>query len=135
MTEIVGPYSVTLAASVVLAFLVVVQLVVADVAGIRAGHVPGMPVASGHDSFHFRATRAHANTNENLPLFLLVTLAAILLRASPGWTNWLVAGFVAARAVHMAAYYADLRLLRSTAFTVGLVCIVGLAVCAAAALG
>ena len=135
MPEFVSPYHTAVAAYVVLGVLVLVQMLVLDVAGIRAKHVPGMPVTSGHDDFLFRATRAHANTNENLAIFVLLSLAAMLLGANPSWTNGLVAGFVAARAAHMLAYYADLRTPRSAAFGVGLVCLVGLAVCAAAALG
>jgi uncharacterized MAPEG superfamily protein len=135
MPEFVVPYYPTVAACVVLGILVLVQIVVLDVAGIRAGHVPGMPVTGGHESFHFRATRAHANTNENLALLVLLVVAAVLIGAAPTWTNRLVGTFVASRAVHMLAYYGDVRLLRSAAFAVGLICLVALAVCAAAALG
>jgi uncharacterized MAPEG superfamily protein len=134
MLEFVVPYYPTLAACVVLGVLVLIQTLVLDVAGIRAGHVPGMPVATGHESFHFRATRAHANTNENLALFVLLTVAAILLGAEPSWTNRFVGVFVASRAVHMLAYYGDLRLLRSAVFAIGLICLLALAVCAAMAL-
>jgi uncharacterized MAPEG superfamily protein len=134
MPDFVVPYYPTLAAAVVLGVLVLVQVLVADAAGIRAGHVPGMPVASGHDSFHFRATRAHANTNENLPLFALLTFVAVMAGADASWTNRLVGGFVASRAAHMLAYYGDLRLLRSAMFVIGFACLVALAVLAAAAL-
>jgi uncharacterized MAPEG superfamily protein len=135
MHEVVAPYHEALVGYVILGALVLVQALVGDVAGIRARHVPGMPVTGGHDVFHFRATRALANTNENLGGFLLVSLAAILLGASPTWTNRLVMLFAASRAGHMLAYYADLRTVRSLSFGVGLVCLVGLAICAAATLG
>lgn len=134
MPDFVVPYYPTVAAAVILGVLVLAQILVADAAGIRAGHVPGMPVATGHDSFHFRATRAHANTNENLALFALLTAAAIVAGANPSWTNRLVGVFVASRAAHMLAYYGDLRLLRSAVFVIGLVCLVALAVCTAVAL-
>ena len=134
MPEFVIPYYPTVAACVVLGVLVIIQILVADVAGIGAGHVPGMPVTTGHESFHFRATRAHANTNENLALFVLLTIAAILLGAEPTWTNRFVGVFVASRAVHMLAYYGDVRVLRSAVFLIGLICLVALAVCAAMAL-
>ena len=134
MPEFAVPYYPTLAAAVVLGFLGLLQLRVADVAGIRAGHVPGMPVATGHASFHFRATRAHANTNENLALFVLLMSTAIGAGADPSWTNRLAALFVASRAAHMLAYYGDLRLVRSGFFVIGTVCLVGLAVVAAVAL-
>jgi uncharacterized MAPEG superfamily protein len=83
----------------------------------------------------FRATRAHANTNENFPIFLVLTLAAMLLRANPWWTNVLAATFVGSRLVHMLAYYLDLRLLRSAAFGIGLAALFGLLACAGMALG
>ncbi len=134
MTELVAPYYPAVAAYAVLGVLVLVQVLVSDVAAIRAGHVPGMPVTSGHDDFLFRATRAHANTNESLATFLLLSLAAIFLGANATWTNRLVVVFVAARALHMLAYYTDLRPLRSTAFTIGLVCLIALAVFAVLAL-
>jgi uncharacterized MAPEG superfamily protein len=134
MMELVAPYSTAVASYVVMGVLVLIQVVVADAAAMGAGHVPGMPITGGHDDFFFRATRAHANTNENLATFLLLSLAAILLRANAPWTNGFVAVFVVSRAVHMLAYYADQRTLRSTAFVVGAVCLIGLAVCAALAL-
>lgn len=134
MPQFVTPYATSVAGYVVLGVLILIQMIVGDVAGIRAGHVPGMPVTSGHDDFHFRATRAIVNTNESLATFLLLSVAAILLGASAWWTNGLVAAFVASRAGHMLAYYADLRLLRSAMFGIALTCMVGLAICAASAL-
>ena len=58
--------STSLAACTVLGALVLTQVLVADIAHMKAKHVPGMPVTGGHASFLFRAVRAHANTNENL---------------------------------------------------------------------
>ena len=134
MPDFLVPYSPSITAYVALSTLLLVQMIVGDVAGIRAGHVPGMPVTTGHGDFHFRATRALANTNESLPTFLLLSLAAMFLGASPSWTNGLVIVFVAGRAAHMLAYYADVRLLRSAMFAVGFASMIGLAICAVAAL-
>ena len=106
--------------------LFVVQLLVADVAGIRAKHEPGTAVVGDHDDFLFRAVRAHANTNESLAAFVMIALAAAALGADPVWTGRLAWAFAACRAVHMGAYYADLRTLRSAAFALGLLCIVAL---------
>jgi uncharacterized MAPEG superfamily protein len=110
--------------------LYVVQALVADVVAMRRRHVPGMPVAAGHDDFLFRSVRAQANTNENLPVFVLVSLAAILLGAGPWWTNRFAWGFAGARLAHMLAYYADLRLARSAAFTLSFACVIGLLITA-----
>jgi len=133
MADFLVPYASTLAACVALSALILVQVLVADVAGMRAKHVPGMPVTDGHRSFFFRAVRAHANTTENLGVFVLLVLAALALGARAGWTGALVWAFVAARALHMACYYADWRLARSVAFGAGLLAQFGLlAVCALA---
>jgi uncharacterized MAPEG superfamily protein len=121
MVENLLPYQGLLTASAVLAVLVLVQVLVVDVASIRARHVPGMPVTSGHQDFLFRATRAHGNTNENLPVQILLILLAVLLAAHPRWSALAAWAFVAGRAGHMAFYYADWRTARSIAFGVGLV--------------
>lgn len=120
MAELLMPYHSLLAASAVLALLVLVQVLVADLAGMRARHVPGMPVTGGHGDFHFRATRAHGNTNENLPVWVLLVVVAVLLAAEPKWSAYAAWLFTAARAGHMAFYYLDLRLARSVAFGLGL---------------
>lgn len=125
------PYHTAVLGLLVLAGLIVIQLLVADLAGMRARHVPGMPVTDGHGSFFFRATRAHANTNENLGLFLLLVLICIFAAASPKWTGIWVGLFTAARAAHMIFYYADLRLPRSAAFGIGVLAQLGLLVTAA----
>lgn len=120
MIEYLLPYQSFLVANVVLAALVVVQVLVQDFASIKAKHVPGMPVTAGHGSFHFRAVRAHGNTNEQLPVWILTVLLAILLGADAQWSacaGWL---FTAARLGHMTFYYLDARLARSVAFGLGL---------------
>jgi uncharacterized MAPEG superfamily protein len=134
MPEFLVPYGSALTAFVILGGLYLVQALVADVVGIRAGHVPGMPVTSGHGDLLFRATRAQANTNENLPIFLLLSVSAMLLGASVVWTNRLVWAFVLARTAHMLAYYADVRLLRSAMFGVALLALIGLFIVAVGAL-
>jgi uncharacterized MAPEG superfamily protein len=132
--EFLVPYASTLIAYVCVGALHLAQAVVADVAAIRARHVPGMPITGGHDDFLFRAARAHANTNENLAAFVVLSLAAMLLGGGPRWTNGFAWGFVVARLAHMLAYYADLRLLRSAAFSVSFGCLVGFLIVAIVAL-
>lgn len=128
MSEALLAYHPTLVACVVLGVLIVVQVLVADLAGIRAKHVPGMPITDGHASFLFRATRAIGNTNENLGLFLLLAALAIVLGARAQWVNGLAWVYVAARAGHMGFYYARIGWARSTAFSVGLAAQIGLLV-------
>jgi uncharacterized MAPEG superfamily protein len=134
MADFLARYVSVVAAFAAVAVLFLVQVVVADHASVRAGHVPGTAVGGGHESFLFRATRAHANTNENLTFFLLAALTAMFAGASPRWTAVLTWSFVAARLVHMIAYYTDLRPVRSAAFAIGLIATAGLVVLAIVAL-
>ena len=133
MAAVLEPYGPVFVSVLALGVLFLAQALIADVAAIRAGHVPGTAVAGGHDDFLFRATRAQANTNENLGAFLVLSLAAVLLGAGPWWTHALVGTFVASRLGHMLAYYLDLRPVRSAFFTLGVACLVGLAVAGLAA--
>jgi uncharacterized MAPEG superfamily protein len=130
MVEIGTSYGAVLTAWVTLAGLWLLQASVADFAAIRSKHTPGMPVTSGHDEFLFRAVRAQANTHENLPVFIVLSLAAMLLGADAGTTRTLAWAFVGARVLHMGAYYADLRTFRSIAFAVGFLALIGLFVVA-----
>ena len=134
MSELATTYGGVLAAWVVLGGLSLVQALVADVAAMRTKHTPGMPVTTGHDDFFFRAVRAQANTLENLPVFIVLCLAAVLLGASPSTARTLAWIFVGGRVVHMLAYYADQRTLRSTAFAASFLALIGLFVVAAATL-
>jgi len=123
---LVATQTCALAAAVSLAVLILLQFLVVDIAGMRSGKVPGMPVTGGHDSFEFRATRAHANTNESLGLYLLSFFAALLLGTDPRWTAITAWAYTAARAAHMTCYYADWRMARSIAFALGLLAQAGL---------
>jgi len=106
--------------------LLLLQILVVDVASMKAKHPPGTPVPVDRSNFLFRATRAHANTNENIAAFVLLTLSGMLLTASPAWLNGFAWTYVFARAGHMLFYYANQGLLRSSAFGLGLVALLGL---------
>ncbi|MEE4249015.1 MAG: MAPEG family protein [Alcanivoracaceae bacterium] len=119
-----APYEFTVIAMVAIAALLLVQLIVLDIAGIRSGHVPGAPVKSDHGSFLFRAVRAHANTNESIVVFVILAVAAILSSSSPTWTNiwaWL---YVVSRFGHMLCYYANFKIARSVSFAVSIVALI-----------
>jgi uncharacterized MAPEG superfamily protein len=135
MPDLLVPYGPALAAWLCLGAAWLAQALVADVAAMRAHHTPGMPVTSGHDDFLFRATRAQANTNENLSGFVVLSLAAMLLGANSWWINRLVWLFVVGRLGHMLAYYADVRPLRSASFGISFACLIGLLVVGIAAAG
>lgn len=118
------PYASTVHAMAAMAALFVVQLLVVDAAGLKSRHVPGMPVVADHSNFLFRASRAHANTNESLGAFVLLALVAIFLSVSPALTNACAWIYVVGRAGHMVCYYADWRFARSTAFVVLLLALI-----------
>ena len=126
MPDWIAPYSVSVTALGVYGFLHLAQLLVADVIGIVRRHTPGTPVVGDHDDLLFRASRAHANTTESVGAVILIAFFAIATGASPGVSNSLLAGFVACRVVHMIAYYSDLRVLRSVAFGLGVLALLGL---------
>jgi uncharacterized MAPEG superfamily protein len=97
-----------------------VQLLVADVIGIRRQHTPGTAVRDDHTDALFRATRAHANTTESIGALILIAGFAIAAGGDPAWVNGALWAFLLLRIVHAFAYYFDLRLLRSIAFAFGM---------------
>ena len=116
MNELAAQYELTVTACGAVATLILVQLAVADVAGIRARHAPGTQVPADPQVFLFRATRALANTNESIAAFILISLFGILGTAPPdllGVFAWL---YVGGRVGHMVCYYADWRIPRSVMF-------------------
>jgi len=126
MHESFAPYSPTILAMATTGGLLLLQLVVADVAGIRAGHTPGTPIAADHRDFLFRAARAHANTNESVAAFVLLALFGILSAASPAWINALAWTYAGARFSHMICYYAGFQVPRSVSFGIAMTALVGM---------
>ncbi|MDP9142711.1 MAG: MAPEG family protein [Pseudomonadota bacterium] len=120
------PYEPTVIALGVSALLLCVQLLVLDVAGIVAKHAPGLPIKPDHASFLFRASRAHANTNESIAAFIVLAIVGVLVAANASWLNTLAWVYVAARSAHMVAYYLGVQLARSAAFAVGLLALIGM---------
>lgn len=116
-----APYLPAILAMAATALLFLTQLLVVDFAGIKARHKPGTPVDPDSGSFHFRATRAHANTNESISAFALLAIASVLISASPTLINSSAWIYFACRAAHMIAYYANLPKTRSIAFGLSVV--------------
>lgn len=127
MSALAATHGVLLAALVSACVLALVQLLIADVVGIRAGHTPGHPVEGGHDSLHFRSTRAIANLNESFAIFLGLAVAALCLPVDPAWAGGFAWIYVAGRVLHGVCYYADWRIARSIAFGLALLSLVLLA--------
>lgn len=129
------PYSSTVSGIGATGALLLAQLVVLDVAGIRERHAPGAPIATDPSNFLFRASRAHANTNESIAAFILFALYGMFSGGSPGWLGAAAWTWVAARAAHMLFYYANIPLARSISFGVGMLALLAMFVCGLAAPG
>ena len=123
-----APYGTTLAALGTMAALMLVQLLVADVMGIRHRHVPGTPVAADHANILFRVTRTVSNTNESIAIFICALLFCIFGAASPTYTGYAAWLFVLARVVYTVCYYTNQQILRSTSFALSLLALLALIV-------
>lgn len=106
--------------------LMLLQLLVADVAGIAVKHVPGSAVPADHNNFLFRATRTVANSNESIAIYLLAVIFCILTAANPYYTMIAAWAFVTTRLVYCVCYYANVQLLRSITFGLSLLCLAAL---------
>lgn len=135
MSTFVESHPATVFSLLGMATLVVVQVVIATAATRKAGQVPGMPVAVGHESFAFRAFRAHQNTLESLPPFVLAVAVGILAGVGPSLIGAASLGFLAARVTHAVAYYRGVAPVRTAAFGLGLLAIVVILVATTLALG
>lgn len=121
-------YYPTVLAMLLAGLLFLVQLLVADVAGIIAKHKPGHPISADSRSFLFRAARAHANTNESIAIFVIFAVVGLLVNANSSWLNALALLYVGGRAGHMATYYAGWSIPRSIMFGVSLLALLGMSV-------
>ena len=81
--EVLDTYQATIYSLGAVATLMLVQLLVIDLIGIRHKHEPGMPVSPDHSDFLFRATRALGNTNESISIYIILVIFCILSGASP----------------------------------------------------
>lgn len=119
-------YHPTIAAMASIGALLLLQLIVADLTGIKAKHKPGHPIPPDSRSFLFRAARAHANTNESIAIFMLFAMTGMLAGANPAWLNNLSWAYVLCRAVHMAVYYLGWFLPRAIVFGLSLFVFAGM---------
>lgn len=126
MISSVAAYQSTLVALITAGALVLFQLIVADIAAIRAKHKAGTPIPPDFSRFYFRAARAHANTNESISSFLAFAVVGMLAGVIPSVLGSLAWLYIACRTGHMLAYYANHKLLRSTAFGLSLVVLVAM---------
>ena len=85
--EIFDPYKITILVSGLTGIMMLIQILIADVAAIKAQHTPGYPVEADHDSFLFRAARVHTNTNESIAAFALFVLFGVFSDANAYYLN------------------------------------------------
>lgn len=121
-------YMLTLLCLGAMAGIMLIQILVIDAVGILRKHPPGAPVEVNHGDFLFRATRAHANTNESIAVFILLALFGLLSGARPELFNYSACLYVMARLAYTTCYYLDARLMRSTVFAVSLFGLAGMLV-------
>lgn len=118
--DIANDYSLVIAAVGLMALLLLLQVVVADVVGIKKGHKPGMPIEANHNSGLFRAVRTVTNTNESIAVFILAVMFCLFSGASAHYAGVAAMGFVVARALYAICYYFNLQIARSIVFGVSL---------------
>lgn len=126
--ELIVAYHLTGTAIAAAGGLLLLQLLVADVAGVRAKQMPGTPVEPDHENFLFRATRALANMNESIAIFIIFALVGILFGADAKWLSWAAWIYVAARTAYMLCYWFNIKLMRSVFFGVSIFALMGLGV-------
>ena len=124
--DILDSYSLSIVGLGFFGLLTLVQLLVADIAGLKAKHIPGSAITGGHDSFLFRASRAHANTNESIGIFILLVLFVFLSGANPTLTASAIWSYLGFRLLHALFYYLNIQTMRSVVFGLSLLCLLAL---------
>ena len=121
MESVIALYAGTLSALVITGIMMMLQVMVADLASIKSKHPPGVPIPADSASFLFRSSRAFANTNETIAIFILFAVTGVLISADPTTLCVGAWAYLACRVLHMLSYYANLKLIRSTVFGLSLV--------------
>ena len=124
--EFLETYNTTIGVLGFTGLLLLVQILIADLVAIKQKHTPGYPVDPNHESFLFRATRAHSNTNETIAVFVLFALFGMLSGANAFYLNTFSMIYLIGRLAHMIFYYANLKLARSISFPVSLIGLIGM---------
>jgi uncharacterized MAPEG superfamily protein len=120
ITDIGQTYQFTLYAMTAMTLLMFVQVIIADVVGIRSQHTPGASVPADHSDLFFRVTRTVANTNETIAIFILAVAVCLFSGASPTYTAYAAWTFVIARAAYAVLYYGNLKVMRSVVFAISI---------------
>jgi len=97
--EVYAEYSHAIASLVIFTLIVLFMSPFSALAKQGKGLAPGATPAQDYSDKAYRLNRAYLNGTETLPAFLAVTIAAILLGASPFWVNLLASVALVARVV------------------------------------
>ncbi|MDZ7784233.1 MAG: MAPEG family protein [Halioglobus sp.] len=124
--EFIEPYRITVLVLGLSGIAFLVQLAIADIAAVKARHTPGFAIEQNHDSFLFRSHRAFANSNESASILILVSLFSIFSSADAAWLNGFAIVYLAGRIAHMTFYYCNLKVLRSSAFAIIFIALLGM---------
>lgn len=81
--------------------------------------------------WHRRAHLAHLNAFEAVPAIVAGVMVAEFTHAPRAYIDALALAFIAFRAMHAACYIADKPMLRSHAWRLGIICVIGLFVISA----
>ncbi|WP_170478965.1 MAPEG family protein [Ruegeria arenilitoris] len=97
--EVFAEYSHAIASLVIFTLIVLFMSPFTALAKQGKGLAPGGTPEQDYSDKAYRLNRAYLNGTETLPAFLTVTVAAILLGASPFWVNLLASVALVARIV------------------------------------
>jgi uncharacterized MAPEG superfamily protein len=122
-----------------LALMTMVQaLLTAPLGFIKEEQVPGMPLNLDHSALSFRALRTHSNSAENVPVFAVTVMVAVVAGVGPVWVQGIAVAYLVCRLAFWGIYYAGVGKVaggpRTLAFVGGMLCNIALAVMAIVAL-
>ncbi|UAB89769.1 MAPEG family protein [Ruegeria sp. SCSIO 43209] len=124
--EVYAEYSHAIAALVIFTLIVLFMSPFSALAKAGKGLAPGATPDQDYSDRAYRLNRAYLNGTETLPAFLTVTVAAILLGASPFWVNLLASVALLARVVMLVIHLRGIGKphsgVRSVAYVVGWAC-------------
>ncbi len=124
--ELIDPYKITILVAGLTGLLLLIQILIVDIVAIMKRHIPGHPVETDHDSFLFRATRVHANTNESVAAFILFALFGVFSESNALYLNIFSVVYFIGRVSHMIFYYWNAKIVRSISFALSIIGLVGM---------
>ena len=126
LNALINNYELTIYSMGALSLLLLIQVIVADVVGLKARHVPGTPVEGGHSNLLFRVTRTVGNTNESIAIYIITVLFCMFSGADATYVGYLSWGYVIARTAYAICYYTNQQMARSVCFGISLLSLAGL---------